>query len=98
MNKDYIKGMFGLAVVAVAIAFFLAYPNTTAEVSTEVASTPVTENNEVIKASLNPDENENTQTPAGQEMIDRAQEAADNQGTQENTANEDDLVIEVFSE
>mgnify|MGYP003662930526 FL=1 len=84
MNKDYLKGAIGMTVIAVAIAFFLAYPTNNAEDSIEVASTSATENGEVIKASLDPSENENSQVPVGQEMIDRAREAVDNQETQEN--------------
>ena len=100
MNKDYVKGMLGMAAVAVAIAFFLAWPNQTVEDSVEVANVPTPENGEVIKASLDPNNNDNESAPApaGQEMIERAQAAADNRETQDNADEKDALEINVIAD
>ena len=100
MNKDDVKGMCGMIAVAAAIAFFLAWPAQTVEDSVEVADVPVQENSEVIKASLDPsdNDNENTHVPAGQEMINRAKEAAENQDARNNTEDNDVMEINVIAD
>ena len=100
MNKNYMKGALGLAAVAAAIAFFLAYPssNSVTEDPVVVATNSVVEVVEVVKVGLDHNSDENAQMPAGHEMIDRAQAAADNQETQENTEEKAALEINVIAD
>tara|TARA_R110002060_G_scaffold34100_1_gene44926 strand:+ start:104 stop:412 length:309 start_codon:yes stop_codon:yes gene_type:complete len=100
MKENYVKGFLSLAVVAIAISAFLAWPNSTASDSTEIANTnaQAIESGEVIKASLSTNEEGDAQTVPGQEMIDRAKTAADNQDIQQNSSEKADLEINVVAD